>query len=220
MIGLLSHPLTLLLVGALLTTILGPRLSQGWQDRAKQLELKALLIEDIAQSTETFFSQLQLLELKGDGAPVSLDDALANWRTSYAVLDAKLSTYFPHVSTVEDQWIWFGSALWATYFLFKNDTPAARRETMVEFANFLPDPQAYPNLISESIAHVKDRQTYDVQLQMLLDRFRFRRRDLMASLLNEKLVLRTPRKAESGSAIKRLVEPLHRLRQRFGRAGP
>lgn len=47
-----------------------------WQDRAKQLEIKARLVEEIALATETYFSRLQLLELKSTAAAVSLDDAL------------------------------------------------------------------------------------------------------------------------------------------------
>src|SRR5437879_4165260 len=85
MIGqILSHPFTLLLVGALLTGVLAPRLLRGWQDGAKSLELKAAMVEEIAKSTETFFSRIELIELKGEAAVTSLDEALTDWRTSYA----------------------------------------------------------------------------------------------------------------------------------------
>ena len=90
------------------------------------------MVEDIAKSTETFFSRLQLIELKGEAAVTSLDEALTDWRTSYAVLDAKISTYFPFSDELRREWRQVGAELWTTYFLLANDTPAKREALFKE----------------------------------------------------------------------------------------
>jgi hypothetical protein len=50
---LLRHPLTLLILTAVLSGIVAPRISGRWQDRAKAQEIKARLVEDIAVAMET-----------------------------------------------------------------------------------------------------------------------------------------------------------------------
>ena len=190
---ILSHPFTLLLVGALLTGVLAPRLLRGWQDGAKSLELKAAMVEDIAKSTETFFSRLQLIELKGEAAVTSLDEALTDWRTSYAVLDAEISTYFPFSDALRREWGQVGAELWTTYFLLANNTPAKReaffKESVLLFGD---DPEAYRTLIDVSITHVGSRKAeYDFELQKLLDTFRFHREKVLHRLLSEHAQVRS-----------------------------
>ena len=45
----LSHPLLLLLVGALVSSYLLPLLTQSWQNHQKELELKSALVSQISE---------------------------------------------------------------------------------------------------------------------------------------------------------------------------
>lgn len=187
----LRHPLTVLVLTALLTGVLAPRITGMWQDSAKQLETKLRLVEEIALATETYFSRLQLIELKGAAAAVSLDDALGDWRATYAVLDAKLEAYFPKNPSIQRQWSEIGAALWTTYFLLRNETPEARLAIFSQNERYFgKDVQRFQTLIDTPIERVGDKGAYDRELQPLLDRFRFQRRDLLRDLPRSPLSLR------------------------------
>jgi len=53
-IGLLSHPLFLLVIGAIISSIIIPVYTNQWQNYQKELEIKSKLAEEISRS---FFIQ-------------------------------------------------------------------------------------------------------------------------------------------------------------------
>jgi hypothetical protein len=203
---LLSHPLTLLLVGALLTGIIAPRISKAWQDASLAFQLKVSLVEDIVKATEVYFSRLQLLELQGSNAAVSIDDALAEWRTSYAIIGAKLGTYFHSNTPILTAWEKIGSALWTTYFFLKNDTPKARRILFKQNVGVFPEAlDNFETLIDVPILNVGSKVAqYDLELQKLLDVFRFERLALLDSMIESHLRLRPTRTTSALALIRRL----------------
>jgi hypothetical protein len=50
-LGVLSHPLLTLVVGAVLTSLLIPSLTRQWQDHQKELEVKTTMVTDINEAT-------------------------------------------------------------------------------------------------------------------------------------------------------------------------
>ncbi len=59
-----SHPILLLFVGALITSLLFPYLTRGWQDHQRALDLKATLVNTINESTESAFAELETVETR------------------------------------------------------------------------------------------------------------------------------------------------------------
>ena len=210
---LLSHPLTLLLIGALITSFLAPRLSRGWQDASLALQLKVSLIEDICKTSETYFSRLQLIQNQGEHATISLDNALADWRTDHATIEAKLDIYFPSSKDIHRDWGRLGAALWTTYFLLANQTSKARRSIFEQNIGIFPDQlDRFGTLIDVSIMNVGDRRAeYDIELQALLDTFRFQRLALLNMMQREPLRVRPVSNSRSGALVarwwQRIVKP-------------
>lgn len=96
MVGeVLGHPLFLLVTGALLSGWLGPRLTQRWQDQRKALEIKADLVERVAQSVTEMFTAVQLVQVgAGSFSQNDFDAAYQKWQNEKAVLTSLLRAYF------------------------------------------------------------------------------------------------------------------------------
>jgi hypothetical protein len=56
----LSHPLTLLLTGAVVTSLVVPAITRGWQDHQKALAVKSELVEDMTAKTSRFLARSSL----------------------------------------------------------------------------------------------------------------------------------------------------------------
>jgi hypothetical protein len=155
--------------------------------RSRDLDLKATLVDEMTEGTERYFSRLSLIELKGESAESSLDDAIADWRMAWASVSAKLGVYVPRSSTVHAEWGWIGAALWTLFFLFKNETPEAREQIVRQNSEYFgDDPGQVRALIERPLTNVGPALAqYDFELERLLDRYRGRREAVLLSLLRE-----------------------------------
>ena len=99
--SLLSSPLMLLIIGALLTNLLLPRITQSWQDHQRTLDIKTSLITKMSEIIANSFTELELIQ--SDSENNNLDTALANFysafrnmRTNGEEIEAQIAAYFPN----------------------------------------------------------------------------------------------------------------------------
>lgn len=103
----LSHPLLLLLVGAIISSYLIPALTRRWQDHQKELELRTTLVGEISESVMRMIMAIQFVVA---GAPSrtqeDFDQAFLKWSVDSSVIGSKLWAYFPKTNIPTD---------WETY---------------------------------------------------------------------------------------------------------
>jgi hypothetical protein len=100
----LGHPLVLLVIGALLSGLLVPRLTQRWQDQRKALEIRAELVERVTRVVSDIFTATQFAQVGATSqTQADFDAAYRNWQRDKAVLTALLGAYFRD-SGVDDAW--------------------------------------------------------------------------------------------------------------------
>ena len=98
----LSHPLLLLLVGALISALVVPVFTQRWQEHQRELEIQTSLVSELTRSSSAFMTvvRLRLQDPAGEGQ--DLDEAWRRWRTDSAVTRARLrASYAEHDLVLE-----------------------------------------------------------------------------------------------------------------------
>jgi hypothetical protein len=132
MSALLAHPLVVLLVGAALTGILVPALTRRWQDRQKELDIKASLVSELSEAIMSIVMAVQFVRVRAERAQHGLVDtfdekakekrqeefseAYRTWEVRSAVLGTKLEAYFPD-TTIPSDWTTFSDVVTRFYAL-------------------------------------------------------------------------------------------------------
>ena len=94
--GLLSHPLTLLIVGALLSSLLIPSWTRQWQDRQSELRVKVDLVDKIDNSVTGIVMAVQFAVLRAEGqSQVDYDRAYRQWEVDRRLIRSQLRAYYP-----------------------------------------------------------------------------------------------------------------------------
>ena len=100
----LSHPLVLLLAGALVSGVLLPLLGRRWQDHAKALELKSALTDQLTEAVSEILLAVQFAELgAASQSQEDFDRAYLNWEIRKSKIGARVHAYFAH-SDLDRQW--------------------------------------------------------------------------------------------------------------------
>jgi hypothetical protein len=122
---ILSHPLLLLSLGALISTLIVPSLTQRWQDHQRALDVQTALVADISEASETFLQRLFIVKYRAralreplapsfsDKSPSqqerefvaalsAADTAMEKWNVRAAVIGARLRAYYPRTSLQRD----------------------------------------------------------------------------------------------------------------------
>ena len=123
--AVLTHPLFITLVAAVLGSFLLPGLTRSWADRQSQNTLKQDLVEQISTSTEQALSQAQSLA-KGD-VGTDYTALKTSWNTSRQVVRPQLVVYFPKMFGC---WYSFDNAV-SDYTSLAGDTDAGNRKERV-----------------------------------------------------------------------------------------
>ena len=100
---LLTHPLFLLLIGALLTGIILPSITRKWQNYQKELDLKTELVAEMSKSLMTVLMTFEFNLLHtSDGSSIGntanneLTEKLKEWQIMSCVIGSILHAYFPN----------------------------------------------------------------------------------------------------------------------------
>jgi len=73
MTSVLAHPLIVLLVGAALTGILVPAFTRRWQNRQKELEIKAALVSDLSEAIMSIVMAVQFVRSRTESVQMKLE---------------------------------------------------------------------------------------------------------------------------------------------------
>ncbi len=131
---ILSHPLVVLAIGALLSGIIVPIVTRGWQDHAQQLQIKTDLVTTISESTTR--ALVGLTPPGSGGTSAAVTAAHAQWAVDSAVIWSKLASYFPGASLV-DEWNGFSQAMDGLYALSRAQNPTDREATQQSVCRYL-----------------------------------------------------------------------------------
>jgi len=134
LIKLLSHPLVVLAIGAILSGIAIPLVTRGWQDHAQQLQIKTDLVTTISEATTR--ALVGLAPPAGLSAPTPASQVYADWSTESAVIWSKLAVYFSNDPLVAD-WATFSQAMDEFYQLSQATTPVARAAALRAVCQYL-----------------------------------------------------------------------------------
>ena len=114
---LLKHPLTILLVGALISGLLIPTITRRWQNHQKALEIKTQLVSELSKSIMEIIIAVQFAHLGAKSQKqADFDKAYREWEIQSAVIGTKLQAYFPD-TTIPDEWTDFSELVTGFYAL-------------------------------------------------------------------------------------------------------
>ena len=92
----LAHPLLLLLLGAILTGLVIPRVTRGWHTHQKALEIKTELVSELSKAIMEMIMAVQYARLGAVGqTQADFDAAYSKWEIASSVIGTKLHAYFP-----------------------------------------------------------------------------------------------------------------------------
>jgi hypothetical protein len=102
---LLSHPLFLLIIGAVISSIIIPVYSNQWQNYQKELEIKSKLAEDISTSISNKIINSRLVQVSGYSDNIDYTQSAIDWEISKARISSIIGTYFvdPYVKKQWDE---------------------------------------------------------------------------------------------------------------------
>jgi hypothetical protein len=101
--GLLAHPLTLLIVGALLSSLLIPSWTKQWQDRQSELQVKVDLVDRIDNSVTGMIMSVQFAVVGAEGqSQADYDRAYRQWELDRRLIGSQLRAYYPEESLARD----------------------------------------------------------------------------------------------------------------------
>jgi hypothetical protein len=98
----LAHPLLLLLVGAVISTLVVPMLTQRWQNHQRALDEQTTLVADMTANSEKFIQALfgdEAVFAQESGRPYNdaqadLNGAVKVWVVQQAVIGSRLRAYY------------------------------------------------------------------------------------------------------------------------------
>lgn len=107
----LQHPITLLLLGAVISGLLIPWITRRWNNHQKALEIKTELVSDLSKSIMEMILAVQYARLQAKSqTQQDFDREYRNWEIQSAVIGTRLEAYFSK-SGIPDDWTTFSNAV-------------------------------------------------------------------------------------------------------------
>lgn len=95
-IEFVSNPMLILIVGALVTGLLVPYITNQWQNHQKELELKTDLVAEISDVVTRMILAIQFAEVGATSfTQEDYDKSYSNFLVSSAIIGSKIRSYFP-----------------------------------------------------------------------------------------------------------------------------
>jgi hypothetical protein len=132
----LSHPLLLLIVGAIITSLIIPNFTRQWQDHQKELELKTNLVSEISDAVASLLAKTQITKVIVSTPYKELHDAYEIWESASAVIESKLEAYFSD-SSLPQLWSNYSAILGDFAFLSISDDTCRRANYVDNIRNYL-----------------------------------------------------------------------------------
>ena len=98
----LGHPLMLLIIGAIISSLIIPYYTRQWQDYQKELELKTDIAGEISKAISNIIITARLVQNPGFTNQMDFGSASVNWEISKAFIGSKIQSYFPNPQIRQD----------------------------------------------------------------------------------------------------------------------
>jgi hypothetical protein len=136
---LLKHPVFLLLMTALVSSYLIPKITKRWQDHQKEMELKTSFVSEISESVVSMVTAVQFAELRAlSQTSDKYDDAYRSWEIKRAVISSKIRGYFPN-TTIGSDWDTFSDIVTDVYALSGIKDPGFRKQRITRIRDQFPN---------------------------------------------------------------------------------
>ena len=124
---IVSHPLAILVTGALLTGFVIPRVTRRWHTQQKALEIKTELVTDVSKLIMEMIMAIQYARLRAaTQTQLDFDEAYRKWEIGNAVIGTKLHAYFPQ-SELPGTWTTFAERL-TDFYAIEGIRPEEKRK--------------------------------------------------------------------------------------------
>lgn len=131
--AILSHPLLLLVLGSVITSILISRVSRHWQNHEKELEVKIALTSKISDSVTRIVMAVQFAEVRAvSQTQADYDKAYLEWEVKRGEISSEIRSYFPDLS-IADAWDQYSGVV--TDFYVLSGSPDTYRSICVQKAS-------------------------------------------------------------------------------------
>jgi hypothetical protein len=145
--AVLRHPLTTLAFGAILTGIVVPRITRGWQLRQKRLEVKVALVTELSERVVRFLMAIQFVRMRAKSlTQEQFDEAYREWQVGSRVLATKLEAYLVD-GDLAAEWLRFADAMEAFYAIegiVPAERPAHEERLRAALGAYLPPAESDP----------------------------------------------------------------------------
>lgn len=150
-----AHPLTVLIVGAILTGLLVPAITRRWQNRQKELEVKVELISELSEAIMQIVMAVQVVRVRAELPRSAMSDensperdedvkafqemnkAYRTWEVRSAVLGTRLEAFFSGTAIPAD-WTSFSDIVTRFYALEGQSEVHRQRNLKELLAKVLP----------------------------------------------------------------------------------
>lgn len=139
----LSHPLVLLIVGALISSYLIPALTRGWQDHQKELEIKIGLVDQVNEAILGIAMATQFAEVGAKSqTQEDFDKAYLEWEVKAAKIGSRIRGYLPE--GIYSDWHTYVGVVTDFYALTGILDEAKRKEILRKIQNYFKSPPIFP----------------------------------------------------------------------------
>lgn len=157
-----GSPVVLLVLGFVLTTLVGGLLTERWQSRAKEWELKTSLVTRMTEEVMNILMAVQLAEVGAKSqTQEDFDAAYKRWEIQQGVIGSTIRAYFPEAN-LGKTWDEFAEQVSWFYALTGTTDENYRTETVNRLKTYIGQDAAD----WDSLVHKEWRRSDDIDLRV------------------------------------------------------
>jgi hypothetical protein len=100
----LSHPMILLIFGAIISGLLVPYITNQWQNHQKELELKIDIVSQISKAVTNIIVASRIIQIPAfSSTNLTYANTFEEWEVSKATIGSQVQAYFPKYS-IKQEW--------------------------------------------------------------------------------------------------------------------
>jgi len=108
---ILTHPLLLLLIGAVISGLLVPYITNQWQNHQKEMEIKTNLVTQISKAVSDIIIVSRMIQIPSfSNTNLSYANTFEDWEVSKSTIGSQIQAYFPQ-NNIRQEWDNLSSAI-------------------------------------------------------------------------------------------------------------
>lgn len=130
----LSNPLLLLIVGAVISGLLVPYITNQWQNHEKELELKTSLVARISEAVSRALTAAQFTNAR---LPEVVDyyQAYHDWETTHSAIGSYIRAYFPN-TYLGEEWDEYANTTTSLIRLSANNSMSEKEQLVSQIQKY------------------------------------------------------------------------------------